>query len=192
MKSQAAIWMSALVMMLFADGQILRAESFVVDPVHSSVLFRSGHLGMSHVWGRFGDVAGTISFDEQNPAANAVEIEVKSASVDSGNAKRDEHLRSPDFLNAKQFPSITFKSQQVKQTDANNYEVTGTLTLHGVSKPATVKLQKLGSGKTPFGDVRTGMETTFQIKRSDFDMKNMLEAVGDDVVLIVSLEGAHR
>jgi polyisoprenoid-binding protein YceI len=163
-----------------------------VDPVHSSVLFRSGHLGMSHVWGRFGDVAGTISFDEQNPAANAVEIEVKSASVDSGNAKRDEHLRSPDFLNAKQFPSITFKSQQVKQTDANNYEVTGTLTLHGVSKPATVKLQKLGSGKTPFGDVRTGMETTFQIKRSDFDMKNMLEAVGDDVVLIVSLEGAHR
>ena len=69
--------------------------------------------------------------------------------------------------------------------------MTGTLTLHGVSKPATVKLQKLGSGKTPFGDVRTGVETTFQIKRSDFDMKNMLEAVGDDVVLIVSLEGAH-
>jgi polyisoprenoid-binding protein YceI len=192
MKTQAAIWMSALVMMLFADAQVLRAESFAVDPVHSSVLFRSGHLGMSHVWGRFGDISGTINFDEQNPAANAVEIEVKSASVDSGNAKRDEHLRSPDFLNAKQFPAITFKSQQVKQTDANNYEVTGTLTLHGVSKPATVKLQKLGSGKTPFGDVRTGVETTFQIKRSDFDMKNMLEAVGDDVVLIVSLEGAHR
>ena len=94
MKTQVAIWMSGLAVMLLADVQVSRAESFAVDPVHSSVLFRSGHLGMSHVWGRLGDVAGTINFDDQNPAANAVEIEVKSASVDSGNAKRDEHLRS--------------------------------------------------------------------------------------------------
>ncbi len=107
-------------------------------------------------------------------------------------AKRDEHLRGPDFFNARQFPKITFKSDSVRPTGPDTYEVAGTLTLHGVSRPLTVTLKKIGAGKGPAGDQRVGVETGFTIKRSDFGMKNMLEGVGDDVLLIVSLESAHK
>jgi polyisoprenoid-binding protein YceI len=167
------------------------AETFNVDPVHSTVLYRAGHMGVSNSWGRFNDIAGTVTFDEANPKANAIDITIKSASIDSGNPKRDDHLRNADFLNAKQFPTITFKTDSVKPIDAKTYEAAGTLTLHGVSKPLTVKIEKLGGGKTPFGTA-VGLESTFTIKRTDFDMKNMLEGVPDNILLIVSIEASHK
>jgi polyisoprenoid-binding protein YceI len=169
-----------------------RAQSFTIDPVHSIVLYRAGHMGVSHSWGRFNEIAGTVSVDEQNPAKDSFDITINATSIDSGTAKRDEHLRSPDFLNAKQFPTITFKSASVKPIDAKTLEVTGTLTLHGVSKPLTLKVDKVGGGKSPMGGTAIGMETTFEIKRSDFDMKNMLDMIPDDVMLIVSLEAGHK
>jgi polyisoprenoid-binding protein YceI len=177
----------------FAIGA-LRGETFNIDPVHSSVLYRIGHVNVGHSWGRFNDLSGTIKWDDANPSASAIDVTIKSESIDSGAGKRDEHLRSPDFLNAKQFPTITFKSEKIRPIDAKTYEVTGTLTLHGVSHPLTVKLERLGGGKTPppYNDTRVGLESTFEIKRSDFEMKNMLNLVADDVQLIVSVEGAHR
>jgi polyisoprenoid-binding protein YceI len=167
------------------------AETFNVDPVHSTVLYRAGHMGVSNSWGRFNEIAGTVTLDDANPKANVIDITIKSASIDSGNPKRDDHLRNADFLNAKQFPTITFKTDSVKPIDPKTYEATGTLTLHGVSKPLTVKIEKLGGGKTPFG-TSVGLESTFTIKRTDFDMKNMLEGVPDNVLLIVSLEASHK
>jgi polyisoprenoid-binding protein YceI len=169
-----------------------QAEKFDVDPGHSSVLFRVLHIGTSNAWGRFGNVSGVVDLDEKDPAKSLFDITIATESVDTGLPKRDEHLRGPDFFNARQFPKITFKSQSVRATGPDTYEVKGTLTLHGVSKPLSVTLKKIGAGKSPFNDFRLGVETSFQIKRSDFDMKNMLEGVGDDVLLIVSLESMHK
>src|SRR6266702_3526517 len=78
-----------------------QAQTFTIDPVHSAALYRAGHLGMSHSWGRFNELSGTVSVDEQNQANDAFDVTINAASIDSGAGKRDEHLRSPDFLNAK-------------------------------------------------------------------------------------------
>src|SRR5206468_6091066 len=115
---------------------------------HSAVLYRAGHMGVSRSWGRFNELTGTIALDDASPSGNAIDITIKASSIDSGAVKRDEHLRSPDFLNAKQFPEITFKSDKVQPLDAKSYEVSGTLTLHGVSKPLTLKIEKVGGGKS--------------------------------------------
>jgi polyisoprenoid-binding protein YceI len=171
---------------------VVKAETFNVDPVHSSVLYCAGHMGISNSWGRFDDVSGKISLDDKDPKANAIDFTIKPASINSGDPKRDEHLRSVDFFNAKQFPAITFKSDSVKQVDAKTYEATGTLTLHGVSKPITLKIEKVGAGQHPMIGTAIGLESAFTIKRSDFDMKNMLEAIPDNVKLLVSIEASHR
>jgi polyisoprenoid-binding protein YceI len=170
----------------------IRAETFTIDPVHSAVLYRAGHFGVSHSWGRFSDISGTLSLDDPNAENNSIDITVKATSIDSGAAARDEHLRGPDFLNAKQFPTITFKSTQIKAVDPNTLEVTGNLTIHGVTKPVTLKVERVGAGKSPMGGSAIGLETTFKINRSDFDMKNMLNAIPDEVMLIVSLEAGHK
>ena len=117
---------------------------------------------------------------------------MKVESIDTHNAKRDQHLKSPDFFNAKQFPAITFKSKQVKKSSKDTYEVTGDLTIHGVTRPVTVKVTNTGSGKDPMGANRIGFETIFTIKRSDFGMKFMLGPVSDEIRLIVSIEGIRQ
>ncbi len=169
-----------------------QAEKFEVDPGHSSALFRVLHIGTSNTWGRFNNISGTVDLDEKDPTKSVFDITIGAESVDTGLPKRDEHLRGPDFFSARQFPKITFKSQSVRATGPDAYEVKGMLTLHGVSKPLSVTLKKIGAGKSPFNDYRVGVETSFQIKRTDFDMKNMLEGVGDDILLIVSLEAMHK
>jgi polyisoprenoid-binding protein YceI len=169
-----------------------RAEKFTLDTVHSTVLFRIMHMGTSHAWGRFDNIAGSISLDDKNPAKNVFDITIKTDSVNTGIAKRDEHLRGPDFFSAREFPDITFKSESVRAKDNGIYEVTGELTLHGVTRPLTVTLKKIGTGKSPSGDQIIGVDTGFTIKRTDFDMKNLLDGVGDDVLLIVSLEAGHK
>ena len=101
-----------------------------------------------------------------------------------------EHLRSPDFLNAKQYPKIAFKSTSVKKGENNVLEVTGDLTLHGVTRAVTIPVQILGSGQFPPGTPRVGMEANFSVKRAEFDIKGMPGAVGDEIRLIVAVEAA--
>jgi len=161
------------------------AEDYVVDGVHSTVLFRVKHLGTSYAWGRFNGIAGKVSLSGPSPS---VDVQVNADSIDTGNANRDKHLKSPDFFNVKQFPTIAFKSTQVKRISEERYEVEGTLSLHGVNRPIKVMLDHTGSGKNQQGTAIAGFETTFPIKRSDFGMKFLLEGISDDVHLIVSLE----
>jgi len=162
-----------------------RAETAVVDTVHSSVLFRIKHLNTSWTWGRFNDVKGTIVLDD---AAPSVDVTLTVDSVDTGNGKRDEHLEGPDFFGAKQFPTIAFKGSKVTKVDVSHFDVAGELTLHGVTKPLTVRLEKTGSGRTPMTGPIVGYATEFKIKRSDFGMKTMVGPVGDEVLVIVALE----
>jgi polyisoprenoid-binding protein YceI len=161
------------------------AEPYTVDTVHSTVLFRIKHLNTSHAWGRFNDVSGKVDLEGSNPS---LEVQLKSASVDTANDKREQHLRSPDFLNVKQFPTISFKSTRVQPAGDGKYDVEGMLSLHGVSKPVKVQLARVGSGKNQMGANIVGYDTTFDIKRSDYGMKFLLEGLGDDVKLTISLE----
>lgn len=178
--------------LLAAALPVLAADTYRVDPDHASVVFKVKHLGVSYTWGRFNEVGGTFVLDEQNPAASRLEVVIKTASVDTGNARRDRHLRNADFFDAEQFPEIRFVSKRMSRRESNLWEVTGDLTLHGVTRPLTVQVTKIGAGRDPWGGERAGGELTFTIKRSDFGMGGMLEAVGDEVTLYVSLEGIKQ
>jgi polyisoprenoid-binding protein YceI len=167
-------------------------ETYEVDAVHSTVLFRIQHAKAGNQYGRFNDMSGTFTLDDANPSAASVKLEVKAGSIDTANAKRDDHLRGPDFFNVAQFPTITFVSTAVAKAGEHAFDVTGDLTLHGVKKSVTVRMEKVGAAKDPWGNFRAGFEGVLTIKRSDFDMKNMLEVVSDEVRLILAFEGIRK
>lgn len=167
------------------------ADTYKVDAVHSSVVYRVKHMQTSYSYGRFNQLEGSFTLDAADRSKCAVDVKVKTSSVDSANDKRDQHLLGPDFFNAKQFPTIAFKSTKFVQKSDNVFDVSGELTLHGVTKPVTITLEKTGSAKSPMGEV-AGVETVFTIKRSDFGMKNAIPMIGDDVKLMVSLEGGKK
>jgi polyisoprenoid-binding protein YceI len=167
------------------------ADNYKIDPEHSQVIFRVEHLGVSHNYGRFNDISGNYSFDPEDPSSSSFEVTIKADSVDTHSERRDQHLKSPDFFNAKQFPAIQFKSKSVKQKD-DGLEATGQLTLHGVKRDVTVEIKHVGSGEDPWKNYRSGFVTTFAIKRSDFDMKFMMGPLGDEVTLMVNIEGIRE
>ena len=166
-------------------------DSYKVDPVHSSVLFSVKHFGVTDFYGDFKEISGTVILDTANLSKSSVELTVPVESLDSRNEKRDQHLKSPDFFNAKQFPTITFKSNKVEGT-GETYKITGDLTIHGVTKPVTAEFKKGAENKGQKGEVRSGGETRFTIKRSDYDMKFMMGPLGNDVNIILSLEGVKQ
>jgi polyisoprenoid-binding protein YceI len=169
-------------------------DNYQVDPGHSSVVFKINHLGFSNVYGMFGDVSGTFSVDDSNPAANKVSLLMKTDSITTMNAKRDEHLKKPDFFDAKQFPTVEFKSTSVKKGSGGTLDVTGNLTMHGVTKPVSFKLTRSRTGMDPMNKQRTGGDAMFTVKRSDFGMNFMSgpNMVGDEVTIMVSLEGTKQ
>jgi polyisoprenoid-binding protein YceI len=168
-----------------------RADDYAVDPAHSTAVFRVSHLGLSWTYGRFKDVSGSFSVDSQNPSGALFYLTARVGSIDTDNAKRNEHLTSPDFFDAAQYPTVSFKSTSVKAVEGG-YEVAGDLTLHGVSKPLTVILKGGRSAEFPKGVQRTGYVTEFTIKRSDFGMDKMVGAVGDKIIVELSFEGTKQ
>jgi polyisoprenoid-binding protein YceI len=172
-------------------GVVRGAETYKIDPVHSSVVFSAVHLGVTPFYGRFNDVSGSVVFDKETPSKSSVEVSVPVASVDTHDAKRDQHLKSPDFFNAKQFPVITFKSKQV-EVDGGTYKISGDFTLHGVTKPLTVEFKKGGEGKGMQNEFRAGGEARITIKRSEFGMTFMIGGISDEVSIILSLEGVRQ
>ena len=164
------------------------ADTYKVDPVHSTVIFRINHLGTSWVYGRFDEVAGTFSVDDKTPS---FDFTVNADSVDTNNKQRDTHVKSADFFSVKEFPTITFKSTSVASTGDKKFDVTGDLTLHGVTKSITVPLEFVGAADTKMGS-RAGYEAHFNVKRSDYGMDKMVGMIGDDVYLTVSFEGVKQ
>jgi polyisoprenoid-binding protein YceI len=169
------------------------ADTFVFDKVHSTIGFQIRHL-FSTVPGKFDDFTGTINFDEANPDNSSVEVTIQSASVDTGFEKRDDDLRSPNFFDAKQFPTITFKSTSVKATGSNTADVTGDLTMHGVTKEVVLKVELLGKGPGPKpGSLISGWDASTALKRSDYGLawNKVIEGtqiVGDDVKIELHVE----
>ena len=167
------------------------ADPYVVDAMHSSVYFKISHLGLSSVYGRFNSFTGSFTIDPSDAANCAFAMTIRTESIDTNNRKRDDHLRSPDFFNVKQFPAITFKATAVKPIQ-DGYEVTGDFTMHGVTK--SIRFPLLGGRKAEFpkGVERTGFSTELTLKRSDFGMTKFAEALGDDVLVAISFEGTKK
>jgi len=168
------------------------ADTYNLDPAHSNAIFRIKHLNSSWFYGRFDDVQGTLVLDDADMSKWSINITVKTDSVDTHNEKRDTHLKSPDFFNAAQFPTLTFKSKKITAKANNIYTVTGDLTLHGVTKEVTTDFERLGPGKDPWGGTRSGAEAVLTIKRSDSGISFMPDGLSDEVRLIVSVEGVKQ
>ena len=167
------------------------AADYVVDKEgqHAFVDFKISHLGYSYITGTFKDIDGKFSFDAAKPEDSKIEFNVNTASVFTNHAERDKHIASADFLNASKFAKATFVSTSVKSTGEKTADVTGDLTIAGVTKPVVVKATFLGEGKDPWGGYRAGFEGTTSIKRSDFGKQKDLGPASDAVELYVSFEG---
>ena len=170
----------------------IAAETYTLDPDHSAVVFRIKHLGIANVFGRFHHPVGRFTFDPQSPHKSHIQVQVAAKNVDTGVVKRDNHLRSADFFNVEKHPLILFESRSVKAKDQNNFEVIGDITLLGNTRTVTVLVTQTGEGMDPWGKFRRGFETTFSIMRKDFGMDFMSGAVGDKVVLTISVEGVRE
>ena len=187
--------LAAVAICLSAPEFAIRADTYVIDSAHTSVIFGASHMGFSYTYGRFNKVIGGYELDPGNPEAAQFNMTIDAASIDTNNPKRDEHLKSPDFFNVKQFPEITFQSTGVKVEEGEKgpiYNVTGNLTIHGETREITLPLQLLKQGPGMGGEVRSGFLCQSAIKRSEFGMTNMIPGIGDEVAITVSFEGVRQ
>ena len=171
---------------------------FSIDKSHSNVTFKVRHM-MSNVSGRFTDVDGKINVNREKPAASTVEFTINAASINTDNEGRDKHLRSADFFDVEKFPTIKFKSTAVAASKTKDvYDVTGDLTMHGVTKRVTLPVQFLGFGKNGRGMPMAGFEIDTTVNRKDYGVvwnRNLDEGgvlLGDDVKVAISIEAVQR
>ena len=168
-------------------------ENYKIDPVHSSVGFKIRHL-FSYVSGRFTKFDGAFTVDFDHPEKSSVTATIQTASIDTGDPKRDDDLRSPDFFDAAKFPVITFKSKSVKPTGKDAGDIVGDLTMHGVTKEVTLHAKFLGKGKGMGGEISGWQLTTDPLKRTDYGLNwsKAIEGtavVGEDVEITIEIEG---
>ena len=191
-QEMALILLGSVAVFMFAAEAGHAAESYKIDSVHSAILFRIKHFDLSYFHGRFNEVSGTFAFDENDPSKSRIEVVVPVESIDTNSKDRDDHVKGPELFNAAKFPQLTFKSTKVEPAGSSQLKVTGDLTMLGVTKSITVSLEQTGSGKDPWGGYRSGFETVFTIKRTDFGMNALLGGLSDEVRLTVSIEGVRK
>lgn len=166
----------------------IAADSYTLDPNHSYPHFGVNHLGFSTMYGQFNKTSGKITLDRANKTAS-VDVEIDAASLSTGHQKLDDHLRSADFFNVKEFPKLVFKSTKVNFKGDTPATVEGNLTLLGVTKPVTLNIDSFKCGAHPMKKSEMcGIDASTMIKRSDFGMKYGLPNVGDDVKLFIDVE----
>ena len=179
---------------------VLAADSFTIDPLHTFPNFTISHLGFSTLHGRFGKTTGKLTLDTAKHTGS-VEVVIDATSVDTGYIKRDDHLRSPDFLNATEFPDITYKSSKVTiKGDPAGGDATavveGNLTITGVTKPVTLNVTRMHCGINPMDpkkeQYRCGFDAEAKIMRSDFGVKFALPAIGDEMNLALEVEAVRN
>ncbi len=168
--------------------------AYEIDPNHSTVEFAAKHMMITTVRGRFKKFSGTLHIDEQNPANSQVDVTIDASSIDTGAEARDNHLRSADFFDVAKYPTITFKSTRVEALGGEKYRVTGDLTIHGVTRPQTLEVEREGSIKDMQGKQRQSFSATGKLSRKDFGLEwNVaLESggwlVGDEIKLDIEAQ----
>ena len=174
------------------------AADYNIDSAHTAAQFSVRHLMVSNVKGEFKKVTGKVSYDEANPSATVVEATIDISTVNTGEPARDKHLKSPDFFDLDKFPTMTFVGKSARKT-AQGIDVTGDLTLHGVTKPVVLRVSDISPEvKDPFGTLRRGATATTVINRQDFGVvfNKTLDGggvmIGDDVNITIDIEVVRK
>jgi len=194
MKMRSVSLVSVLVLGFFVSASAAQATTWKVDQSHTTIGFSVSHLFTS-VQGRFDRFEGTVDFDPSKPEATSVRGTAEAASINTNNSKRDKHLRSGDFFDVEKFPTLTFESRALTGWANNRGKLSGTLTIHGVSREVELDVSFLGSGKDPWGNERAGFKASVVIDRRDYGLKwnEVLETggflVGDEIEIRIDAEG---
>lgn len=187
---------NALVLGLFIliMTPLANAADYIIDTkgMHAFVNFRVQHLGYSWLYGGFKDFSGDFSYDSNAPQNSSATVVIRAASLDSNNAERDKHLRSSDFLDVDKYPEIKFTSTKYSPAGAGKGTLYGNLTLHGVTKPVAIQIDKIGEGKDPWGGYRAGFLGTTEINRSDFGVDKNLGPSSEKIEITLSIEGVQK
>ncbi|HVR81826.1 MAG TPA: YceI family protein [Luteimonas sp.] len=182
---------SSLVAALLLAVGVAHAEpvKYNLDPNHTQVEFSWNHFGFSHITGRFAKVEGNFLFDPADPTKSSIDVSIPISSIDTGVAALDEHLQSPDFFDVTQFPVATFKSSKVERIGEHDLQVSGELTIHGVSKPAVLDVTINKIGEHPMaGRAAAGFDAKATIKRSDFGIAKYVPNVSDEIAIAITTE----
>ena len=194
-----ALRIFSLALLLSAAPSIALATDWQIDPAHTNVQFSVRHLMISNVRGDFNKVAGTVASDGQNPDAVKIDAVIDAGSIDTRIEKRDQHLKSADFLNVEKYPTIEFKSKKILASGAGKWKLSGDLTLHGVTKEVVLDVEgPTAEMKDPMGNTRVGASATTKISRKDFGLtwNKALETggvmVGDEVEITIDVEAVQK
>jgi len=195
-------WISKVVVAIaftLAAPVLARADTWQIDPMHTSVEFTVRHMMISNIKGVFEKTSGTVTVEGSDPTSAKIDATIDATSIDTRVDKRDAHLKSPAFLDVDKFPTITFKSTKVEADGADKWKVTGDLTLHGVTKPVVLEVESSGKPiADPMGNTRAGASATTKIKRGDFGLlwNQALEGggvmVGDEVAISIDVEAIKK
>ncbi len=170
------------------------AADYVIDTegAHASINFRISHLGYSWLIGRFNEFTGTFTYDADNPQASEINVTINTASIDSAHAERDKHLRSADFLDVNQYPEAQFVSTAYTPNGDGTATLDGELTLHGVTRPISIDVEKIGEGQDPWGGHRVGFSGETELQLKDFGIDYNLGPASETVYLGLEVEGIRQ
>tara|TARA_B100000614_G_scaffold196617_1_gene177885 strand:- start:254 stop:862 length:609 start_codon:yes stop_codon:yes gene_type:complete len=184
---------SALIAVPLAAGAVpAMAAEYKLDPAHSFIVFKIKHLGFSWLVGRFNSFDGTIEYDpETGPESQSISVTIDAASLDTNHAERDKHLRSDDFFNVSEYPTVTFESTGY-EGDETGGTLSGELTFLGVTKPISFEVRKVGEGADPWGGYRAGFEGSYTMTRGDFGMDYDLGPASRTVEIDLYVEGIRQ
>lgn len=179
----------AVFLMAVSGGAQAASETYTLDPTHTAVIWHINHFGFSTPSGKFMSASGSVVLDEANPSASSVNVTIDVAGgINSGVAKLDEHLKTPDFFDVAKFPSATFISKSVEVTAKDTAKVTGDLTLHGITKPVVLDVKLNQIGQNMKGLKTAGFSASTTIKRSDFGMSTYVPNLGDEIKIDIESE----
>lgn len=185
---------TAAVVLVLVGSVLVQAETWNIDPVHSSVGFSVRHMVLAKVRGNFSDFSGVVTFDGKDISAGSVELTIQTGSVDTDNEDRDTHLKSDDFFNVEKFPTMIFKSKSVAAGEDGKFTLTGDLTIRETTKEVIFDCEFFGVVNDPWGNTRAGFSATTTINRQDFGLKfsALLETggmvVANDIDISLDLE----
>ena len=191
-----AVGLAVLAALALAPAARAEKETFTFDKAHTEFGFKIRHF-VSKVGGRFTKFDGTIEIDRTNPAASTVTLKIESASIDTGNPKRDGHLNTPDFFDTAKFPEITFNSKKVVAKGKDAYDVTGDLTIKGVTKPVVLTVTANGFASDGHGGQKAGFDVAGKINRKDFGVSwnSIVDGnamLADDVDVLITVEANKK
>lgn len=181
---------AAALFLLSAPAQAQGVEKYTLDNPHTQIVFSVSHMGFSHSVGKFLGYDGGFTFDRANPQNSTIDVTIDTASIDLGTQKWNDHMKNADFFDVEKYPTMTFKSTGVVVTGENTADITGDLTLLGVTKPVTLNVVHNKSGPRPSGEqFVAGFSATAKIKRSDFGMNYGIGMIGDEIDIRIEVEG---